>query len=218
VLTEFRKVYPQVTVRIQRHRDLMADLLRGHLDVGITYPRPAPRADIAVEALFSDEMLVVLPRGHPLARRAAIAVADLEGQQLIYHMDPADSALQRRYLGPAGVHLRSVTIVEQPDAIVGLVAAGLGIGVLPRGVLSAVRNDRTVTTKRIVVDGRPGLAVPWCAARRIDPDKPYVAAFVAALRAHHQTNARARSTRGPGARPTASVRPRAASSRPRRSA
>ena len=53
--------------------------------------RPAPPDLVEAHRLFEDPMLVVLPAGHPLARRRALALADLAGEPWVLGGGPGCS-------------------------------------------------------------------------------------------------------------------------------
>lgn len=57
---------------------LLQSLRDGRLDLGLASPPfPGGGADLIVEILMEDELLVTLPRRHPLCRRPAITVQDV---------------------------------------------------------------------------------------------------------------------------------------------
>lgn len=89
--------------------------------------------------------------------------------------------LYRRFLAPAGVRPASITVIENPEAIVELVRAGLGISLLPR---SSIARDAEVgaVVARPLLRRRGGYRIGWSAAVRRRRDAPWVDEILALLR------------------------------------
>jgi LysR family transcriptional regulator for metE and metH len=114
--------------------------------------------------LFDDELLFIMPPGHRLAGRHAVEGPDIVGEDFItYTKVPEPDREYARLFRPSGSYPNWTETVELPEAIVELVAAGLGISVLAgwavRGAIAAGR----VVTARV---GGDGLSVAWFAAIR----------------------------------------------------
>jgi LysR family hydrogen peroxide-inducible transcriptional activator len=95
---------------------------------------------LEVKELFSEELLLALPPGHPLTRKRTVAVADLEGERLIVMKEGhclGDQVLgfcDRRDVKPK-ISFRSA----QLETIQALVSSGLGISLIP---VMAARSER----------------------------------------------------------------------------
>lgn len=81
--------------------------------------------------LAQGPILVILPEGHPLARKSAITVQDLADQPLI-GIDPADpyGALMKEPFRRAGVPMRHAMRGRFAQTLVSLVRHGLGVAVI----------------------------------------------------------------------------------------
>lgn len=139
-----------------------------------------PRAGIATLPLFGFEMLALLPPGHPLARKKALAPADFAGQTLITYPVPADRLdLVRRVLAPAGIE-PARREAELTVAIVQLVASRRGVAALPAWAVAPYLERGYVVARRI---GKHGLwAELHAAVREADAARAYVADFVETVR------------------------------------
>jgi DNA-binding transcriptional LysR family regulator len=169
-------------VRIGRHHDLLTELADGRLDIGITFPRTAQK-DIELIPLFEDELLGVLPRDHALCGRPALDVRDLSGQNLIYHMELKGSALSRLILEPHQIELASVTIVEQPEAIIELVKSGFGVSIMPRWSVERDVEAGELVARRLKVNAKPCKPLRWVAAVRRGARQPFLTEFLDQIRA-----------------------------------
>src|ERR671917_1836252 len=86
---DLRRAYPDLVVQVlqletreavERLRDGRADLAVVHHMPGVAVPETA---GLRRRRLLVDDLHVVLPEGHRLARRDAVSVADLDGEPLV---------------------------------------------------------------------------------------------------------------------------------------
>jgi LysR family transcriptional regulator, regulator for metE and metH len=181
VLARFRELHPNAGVRILRTPQAMNDLVAGRLDIAVTFPQKPPHPAIEMVALFDDEMVAVLPPGHALARKRVVSAADLDGADFLYHMELGRSALWRRFLEPQGIRFASETVIEQTEAIVELVSAGLGVSIVPRASVTRESESGTVIL-RPLSPKRRGYRIAWSAAVRRERGSPWVDEMVRLFR------------------------------------
>ncbi|MFI0899042.1 LysR family transcriptional regulator [Streptomyces sp. NPDC020983] len=167
-------VTPAVRAMTGRHPGLEIRLLRtgwhdqaevlhdGRADVGIVR-LPLDQRGLRVRPLFSEPRVVALPADHPLARRPAVAVADLAGEHLLQDPDAVpewrDVAVELREGGRAGV-----PPIHSVEEKLELVAAGAGVCVIP--LSTAGFYTRADVVVRPVTDIAPGrVCLAWSAGR-----------------------------------------------------
>jgi len=105
---------------------------------------------VQLERVLDDEHLVLLPAGHAQAERASVALDDLRAEQWIAapaDTDPSHAALihacRRRGFEPSFAHrIDSFSITQA------LVAAGLGVALVPQLAITPVRDDVVVRPLR----------------------------------------------------------------------
>jgi DNA-binding transcriptional LysR family regulator len=141
VMSEFIAKYPGMEIIVQE--DTTAQLLKlalaYEIDVALA-SQPIQDERLEVRELFSEELLLALPPGHPLACKRRVTAADLEGESLIVMKEGhclGDQVLgfcDRRDVKPK-ISFRSA----QLETVQTLVAAGLGISLVPA---MATRNER----------------------------------------------------------------------------
>ena len=136
-LARLRRDHPGIRVLVhdavarrvgERVKDGAAELGIGTLS--------SPDANLHATPLFEDDLVAVLPPGHPLARRAVLTPALLATVPLVL-TDPDSSlrALAERAFAQAGLVLRPAYEATYMSTAVAMVRAGLGIGVLPATAL-----------------------------------------------------------------------------------
>ncbi|MCA1826730.1 MAG: LysR family transcriptional regulator [Myxococcales bacterium] len=156
-LTRFGRAHPDVDVRIELDatRRPVSALLRGELDLALT--SDVPRSSrLRSMPLFSDELILLVPRDHRLARAGVVRAEDLRREHVIVYDAPReDLDVFTKVLWPAGVEPMRVSRIPLTEAMVELVRAGAGVAVL---VGWAVPKDPALV--RVKLAGR-GLLRRW---------------------------------------------------------
>ena len=143
VMAEFMEKFPGVETVVQE--DTTAQLLKLAHGYEIDFAlasQPIRDERLEVKELFSEELLLALPPGHPLTRKRTVAVADLKGERLIVMKgghclgDQVLGFCDRRDVKPK-ISFRSA----QLETVQALVVAGLGISLIPA---MAARSERGI--------------------------------------------------------------------------
>jgi DNA-binding transcriptional LysR family regulator len=111
----------------------LAALHSGEIDLGLLRP-PVTDPDIAVKVIRQDRLLVGLPADHPLTERPIIDIADLRDEDFISHAGRGRSRMANvltELCAAAGFTPRIRHDVEETSTLVTLVAAGLGVAIVP---------------------------------------------------------------------------------------
>jgi DNA-binding transcriptional LysR family regulator len=183
-------VLPQVALRVRAElpdvelevrgewlAPLLLDAVRaGELDIAVVRPGPGAVDGVITEFLREEPLIAVLPSGHPSASAPAIDLADLAGSRLITHPSGRRSTMQPLVLDAlrrAGLD-PEIGEVGETCTLGVLVAAGMGIGLVPASV-RALRMDGVAY---VPLAGDP-VTVPLVLAHRLDP--PPAAARVAEI-------------------------------------
>lgn len=144
VVAAFTAKYPGVEIVVQE--DTTAQLLKLALAYEIDFAlasQPIGDERLEVRELFTEELLLALPSGHPLTRKRTVTASDLEGERLIVMKEGhclGDQVLGfcgRRDLRPR-ISFRSA----QLETIQALVCSGLGISLIPKMATQGARKDR----------------------------------------------------------------------------
>lgn len=132
LLKPFHKRFPRVDVEIVPDvtRRTIDALHERKIDLALVMStRRDPR--LRIVPVFDDELVVIVPRGHRLAKKDYVVPSDLAGEHLFMHSQPEES-LFAKTLAREGVRPRKYTAVMLTGAIVELVRAGIGVSALPR--------------------------------------------------------------------------------------
>ncbi|MEM7224336.1 MAG: LysR family transcriptional regulator [Pseudomonadota bacterium] len=114
--------------------------------------------------LFDDELLFIMAPDHRLAGRAVIEGADIVGEDFITTSRiPEPDREYAKLFRPSGSYPNWTETVELPEAIVEMVAAGLGTSVLAGWAVQGAIDSGRIVGARV---GRTGITVPWFAMTR----------------------------------------------------
>lgn len=137
LLHDFREQRPDVAVQLLEEKTvrLLPRLLSGRLD--LVFVRPPGHTDRRLEFqfLFHETAVVAVPTRHPLARRQRLAIADLADQPLIVperRSRPHSHDVTTRLFAEAALRPRIAQVAEEKQTIVNLVAADMGVAIVPR--------------------------------------------------------------------------------------
>ncbi len=131
-----------IRVELSEHtsREVVDALLTDRSDLGI-FEAGFASAGIHSLPYRHDQLALIVPNGHRLARRRQVRLEQVLDHELVGL--PADTAIQQQLARSAaalGRQLRIRIRVHSFDAVCSLVAAGAGIGVVPR--LAADMHER----------------------------------------------------------------------------
>ena len=147
LLRRFRASYPDVKLELHElsTEAQIAGVRDGSLDVGIVRTPSAIRA-LAVARIHRDEQVVALPATHPLAAGTSVKLKELRAERFIMFPRNDGTAMYDAIVGACAKAGFSPHIVQEAHlytTIVSLVAAGIGIAILP-GVSARIRHDGVV--------------------------------------------------------------------------
>ena len=140
LLEKFRRRYPGVEVHVTERADadIEHDLVERRVEIGVVR---LPQPSLDTQALATDELMAILPEGHPLARQSTVTVRDLARYPLILTQAGSQDMVMRMFES-AGVRPRVAHELVQVVSILEFVAHGNGVSVVP---------------SLTVPDSRPGL-------------------------------------------------------------
>lgn len=180
VINRYRQQYPAVSLKLHEMatQPQLDALSQRTLDLGFVRPTETPAPpEIAFDALREDQLVAVLSTASPLARRRPVAMRELKDAPFVMYPPTAGTGIYPqifRLCRAAGFTPAIGHTAGEATTIIGLVAAGCGVSILPSSF------------NRIQMDGvcyRPltdaGATTTLLLARRSDERNALVDAFVA---------------------------------------
>ncbi|YCH09058.1 LysR family transcriptional regulator [Arthrobacter sp. alpha11c] len=134
----FRQQRPRVELILSplTSGEQIEQLLDGDLDIGLIRD-PGEVPGLTMELVGTEDLVAVLPEAHPLALQEEIRPADLEGEPMIlfpYRLMPGFVTRVHRLFDGLDTSPQVVQQTIHQETVLGLVAAGLGISILPESV------------------------------------------------------------------------------------
>jgi DNA-binding transcriptional LysR family regulator len=167
VISAFRRSYPDVELRLVVHPTtlLLAQLSQDIIDAAFARPTTAQRESLRALPLPSEHLWIALPTGHPLANRTRIRLSVLRNEPFILYPRANGSLLYDSIIAAcqnAGFSPRVVQEAPEMASMVGLVAAGVGVTLVPE----SIRQLRPTGVRYVRISGQTPLAMLWLVAQR----------------------------------------------------
>jgi DNA-binding transcriptional LysR family regulator len=190
LLRECRHRHPEIALEVSESSaaQITEALAAGRLNAGLLRVPVAHPSGLRFERLLDEPALLALPVDHPLLRGGGarpIAIAELRDEPLILVRRPGAPGLYANLLAlceAAGFEPRVAAEVERMMSNINLVAAGVGISVVPASMRGAhpdavvycpladgVRLDAPLTLVWREADALPAVATFVALARELSP-------------------------------------------------
>jgi len=182
VILRFRETHPEVTLTLREGNssELLNGVRDGRLDLAIVRPPARFHDNLELEAMFNEDMLIVLSTSHRLSGHASLSLSEIADEDFVLYarqtgpgvFDAIVAACQQ-----AGFSPHVTQEAPQMSSTINLVAAGLGVSIVP----AAIRSFRAEGVRYIPIRGIAPRAPLSLAYRRFE-QAPAVLRFLDALR------------------------------------
>jgi DNA-binding transcriptional LysR family regulator len=167
VLRAHRARFPDVEIRLdERATDLQVGGLQdGSLDLGFVTPPVQNASGLTIETISRERFILAVPASGPFRDRGEVPLAELAPQSFVFFPHVQGPALHGRVMSAcreAGFLPRIVQEARQMHTVLSLVAAGLGVSLVPEGA----RTMRVEGVRFVGLIGAPedmtwDLALAW---------------------------------------------------------
>jgi DNA-binding transcriptional LysR family regulator len=146
-IASFRAAHPQGELSLAEGEpeEIAPRLRAGELDLALLFEFDGERLTspgMTRRRLLEDPMFLALPREHPLARRRRLRLEDLDRQAWVQTSEGSPCARHVvRSCHAAGFEPNVAFESDDYQTVQGLVAAGVGVALIPRLALSSLRED-----------------------------------------------------------------------------
>ena len=177
-LAKFRVAHPGIQVRVHRmfSRDIPHEVLNYRLDLGAVSFVPRDPQLQATEIL-KDELTLVVPPKHPLAKKREVNVSTLGKENFIAHI--VESPYRRRVIELFARHQTELNMpIELPsiESIKRFVQMGMGVAIVPRmcvvwelehGWMKEIKIRQLSMPRHVYLVSRRGARLPHAAAELV---------------------------------------------------
>ncbi|MFI5610356.1 LysR family transcriptional regulator [Amycolatopsis sp. NPDC051903] len=157
-LAQFSREHPAISITVRQLPAVRALELvgQGELDCALVSAVPGHLAGLHVVPLLSEAMVLACSHSHPLAGAASAGLGDLEDERFV-EMDPewAVRVLIDEAFRGAGLTRQVAYEVNEWAIALGLVAAGMGVALVPSGLDFSLHPDTAGSLRLIPLSGPP---------------------------------------------------------------
>ena len=157
IVRRYRRAVPNARLHIvNRPTEVIAQMVhRGELDLGIV-TLPVGSAQLAERPLFEQELVLVVPKRHPISKRRVVQIRDLRNEPfLLLEEITRTGKLLRDFFRANDFAPNVVLDTSSFEVIKRYVAEGIGISFLPKETITG-RDSRLAVVR---VSGMPRVAI-----------------------------------------------------------
>lgn len=143
LLAKFQQCHPNIGLEVTEceQKQLLSLLNQGECELGFCRMGMKEDGDLEVLELCRDELVAVLPQGHPLAQQNGILLTELKEEPLLFLSEQTGfHHLYASLCRGAGFVPNIAYTGNRPENIVDLVAQNMGVGLLMRRHTEFVAN------------------------------------------------------------------------------
>jgi DNA-binding transcriptional LysR family regulator len=146
-IATFSASYPEIELTLAEGEPeaIVARLRAGELDLALLFEfagETLPSEDVTRTELLEDPMYLALPSAHPLAAKERLRLSDLAAEAWVQTSSASPCARHVvRSCHAAGFEPNVTFESDDYQTVQGLVAAGVGVALIPELALSVVRDD-----------------------------------------------------------------------------
>lgn len=168
VVAEFKKKFPKVGIHLHvgNTKNVVEYLNAGNVDVGLVEGE-VNKQKLVIEKLFTDELVLIMPPYHNLAKRSSVSVMTLAKEPLIFREEGSGTRqMIEKYFQKHGIspqHIKISLIMGSTGAIKGAVEEGLGVSIVSKWAAKKEKQYGTIKTAAFKEDK---LLRDFCLLRR----------------------------------------------------
>jgi LysR family transcriptional regulator for metE and metH len=151
IIKYYRGRWPDINIQILSDATSrpLEYLMNGDLDIGIVRTQMV-NTRIKYEPIFEDNLVAIVSKDHPLAKKDIIEIGDFQGQEMILPLyDPSyqdtpliESLIQAQQVKPKTLHR-----IHYTDATIEMVNANLGVSVMADWIIEPYLKGKNIVIK-----------------------------------------------------------------------
>ena len=154
IATSFSRLHPSIEIKIYQgtYDDVYNWIKTGVVDLG--FLSESSCKDLPITTLYEDELMCIVPKSFHPHHKDYIELSELEGQNFVSQRESTDADIQM-LLQKHQTTIRSSCHVVDDSSTIAMVAAGLGVCIMPSLVMKNMPYDVDMyslrpTEKRII--------------------------------------------------------------------
>lgn len=143
VISSFRQQYPNINLQVEQGslHYLMQSVMKGRLNLAFVTPVPMNEEVVCGKIFFTEDMVALLPNDHLFVDQEGIRLDQLRNDPFVLFRTGLRKNLILDACQQAGFQPQVAFEGEDIDTIKNLVAAGIGVGLLPETTVGNVPRE-----------------------------------------------------------------------------
>ena len=185
-LRRYREIYPnvQLTLREMPSATQAKALLAGEADIGFMRRLPLPVGTLESRLLLDEQIVMALPAGHVKAQQGDVDLREFANEDFVFTPQALGGGYHAQLVAlceSAGFYPKVVQEAAQIHTLIGLVACGFGVALVPESIAYSTLRERVQFRPIRPIKDQPtptmGLYMNW----NIQNASPALGSFIAML-------------------------------------
>ena len=185
-LRQFRESYPKVQLIIKEmpSSSQARAIVSGEADIAFMRKLPISAQNVESRLLLDEEIVIALPADHPKAKEGRIDLRDFAGEDFVFTPQALGIGYHSQLIAlckSAGFYPRVVQEAAQIQTLIGLVACGFGVALVPESIAGSIMRDKVLFRRINPVTASPNPAIGLYMSWNTDNQSPLMDSFISML-------------------------------------
>jgi DNA-binding transcriptional LysR family regulator len=159
-------------------------IVSGEADIAFMRKLPIAAQNVESRLLLNEQIVMALPADHPKAGAGQIDLRDFAGEDFVFTPQALGSGYHSQLIAlceAAGFYPRVVQEAAQLHTLIGLVACGFGVALVPESIANSIMRDKVVFLRIGPVGAAPNPAIGLYLSWNTDNQSPLLDSFISLL-------------------------------------
>lgn len=185
-LRQFRESYPKVQLIIKEmpSSSQARAIVSGEADIAFMRKLPISAQNVESRLLLDEEIVMALPADHPKAKEGRIDLRDFAEEDFVFTPQALGIGYHSQLIAlckSAGFYPRVVQEAAQIQTLIGLVACGFGVALVPESIAGSIMRDKVLFRRINPVTASPNPAIGLYMSWNTDNQSPLLDSFISLL-------------------------------------
>ena len=185
-LRQFRETYPKVQLIIKEmpSASQAKAILSGEADIAFMRKLPISAENVESRLLLDEEIVMALPARHPKAKEGPIDLRDFAGEDFVFTPEALGTGYHSQLIAlceAAGFYPKVVQEAAQIHTLIGLVACGFGVALVPESIANSIMRDKVLFRRIYAVTASANPAIGLYMSWNTHNESPLMDSFISML-------------------------------------
>lgn len=185
-LRQFRESYPKVQLIIKEmpSSSQARAIVSGEADIAFMRKLPISAQNVESRLLLDEEIVMALPADHPKAKEGRIDLRDFAEEDFVFTPQALGIGYHSQLIAlceAAGFYPRVAQEAAQIQTLIGLVACGFGVALVPESIAGSIMRDKVLFRRINPVTASPNPAIGLYMSWNTDNQSPLMDSFISML-------------------------------------